>query len=81
MHFLGHLGGEFAGGAEDQDLDGAAGGIGLLDGGDGEGGRLAGAGLGLAHHIVACEDHGNGRRLDGGRFLESERLDGFENGG
>jgi len=31
-----------------------------------EGGRLAGAGLGSAEEIAACEYYGNGLRLDGG---------------
>jgi len=31
-----------------------------------ESGRLAGAGLRCAEEIFACEDYGNGLRLDGG---------------
>jgi hypothetical protein len=33
-----------------------------------EPGRLAGAGLGGAEEISACEDYGNGLRLDGGGY-------------
>jgi hypothetical protein len=80
VNLVGHLGGQFPGGAEDEDLDGAVGCVGLFDGGNGEGGGFAGSGLGLPHHVVPFEKDGNGGGLDGGGFLEAQRFDGLENG-
>ena len=80
VNLIGHLLGEFACGTEDQDLDGTVLGIDLLDSGDGEGGRLAGARLGLADKIAAGKQDRDGGGLDRGSFLESElghRLENF----
>ena len=79
VDFAGDLGREFAGGAKDEDLDGRKRGVGLLDGGNGEGGGFSGAGLGLPDDITSGEQHGNGGGLDGGSFLEAEFVYCFEN--
>ena len=54
VHFPGHLGGQLAGGAEDQHLHGVQGGIGFFDRGNGEGGGFARSGLRLPDDIFAC---------------------------
>jgi hypothetical protein len=53
VDLLGDLHGQFAGRAQDQHLDGVLLRVGHLDRRDGKGGGLAGAGLGLADHILA----------------------------
>ncbi len=53
-------------------------GIDELDGGDAEGGGLAGAGLRLADDVGAAEQHGDGRGLDRRGFLEAHPLDRLE---
>jgi hypothetical protein len=45
--------GQLAGGGEDEGLAGLDGGVDLLQDGDGEGGGLASAGLGLGDDVVA----------------------------
>lgn len=77
VDFFGDLDSEFARGAEDDGLDGAEVGIDFFDGGDGEGGGFAGAGLGLADDVAAGEEHGDGFGLDGRSFFEAELVDGF----
>ena len=47
---------------------GLAVGFDLFEDGDGEGGRLAGPGLGLAHHVHARHRPGNQARLNGRRL-------------
>jgi hypothetical protein len=46
--------GELTGGGEDQGLAGLDAGVDLLEDRDGEGGGLAGTGLGLGDNVVAC---------------------------
>ncbi len=61
--------GEFAGGFEDEAL-GFAERLDLGEDGEGEGGGLAGTGLGGPDHVPACQDHGDGLGLDwGGGFV------------
>ena len=72
------LDGELAGGAEDEDLDGAELGVGFLNGRDGEGGGLAGTGLGLADDVLAGHQNGDGGGLDGRGLLEAKFGYGFE---
>ena len=74
---LGDLVGEFAGGLEDE-ADGAAGGFVLGEGGEGEGGGFAGAGLGGPDDVPAFQDEWNGLGLDGGRGGVAGLGDGFE---
>ena len=76
--FIADLHGQLAGGAEDQHL-----GVGvvvrvhhLFDGGDTEGCGLAGAGAGLADHVAAGHQHGDGLLLDGGERLIAGVLNG-----
>ena len=57
---------ELAGGGQDDRLGALAAGFEHLDQGDAEGGRLAGARLGLADDVVAVEGLGDEGRLDGG---------------
>jgi hypothetical protein len=45
---------QLTGRSQDQSLAGLQGAIDLLQGGDGEGGSLAGTGLGLSDDIVTC---------------------------
>jgi hypothetical protein len=45
--------------------------VNFLKDGDGEGGRLSGAGLGLSDNIAALEDRDDGSLLDGGRPFET----------
>ena len=61
------LDGQFAGRHQHQRLRrrGLAVRLQLLEDGDGEGGRLAGAGLGLAHHVHPGQRAGNHPRLHG----------------
>jgi hypothetical protein len=46
--------GELTGGGEDQGLAGLDAGVDLLEDRDGEGGGLAGTGLGLGDNVVTC---------------------------
>ncbi len=46
-----------------------------------EGGRLAGAGLGLAEHVVAGQQHGDRGRLDRRRRFVADVRDGLEDRG
>ena len=75
---LGDLDGKFARGAEDDDLGGGEGGVNALDGGDGEGGGFAGAGLGLADDVRAGEEGRDGGGLDWGGLLEPDLVDGLQ---
>ena len=82
---LANLGGEFAGWAQDEGADHAAlVPAGLLgepvQHGQGEGGRLAGAGLGDAEHITSVEDVGDGLGLNGGGGLVPEGGEGPHDG-
>ena len=77
-NFLGDLHGEFARGAEDQDLRRAETGIDFFDGGERERGGLAGASLRLADHIGAGQEGGDGLGLDVGGFLVAHLRDGLE---
>src|SRR6187399_618402 len=70
LECLGDLDRELARWREDQRLCGAQLDIDLREDGQGEGRRLAGAGLGLAQKVRAAEESGNGLRLDGrGSFV------------
>ena len=53
VHLAGHLGGQLAGGAEDEHLHGVKCGIGFFDRGNGEGGGFARSGLRLPDDIFA----------------------------
>jgi hypothetical protein len=64
---LGHLDGQLAGGRQHQHLGGAALQVDARQHGQGEGRRLAGAGLGLAHQVAPFQQQGDGAGLDGGR--------------
>ena len=72
------LGSEFARGAKNQHLHGAQIGIGLLDGRDGECGRLSRSGLGLADDVLARHQHGNGRRLNWRGLFKAQFINGLE---
>ena len=81
--FIADLHGQLTGGAEDQHL-----GVGvvvrvhhLFDGGDTEGCGLAGAGAGLADHVAAGHQHGDGLLLDGGERLIAGVLNGTDHFG
>ncbi|MFO1530046.1 MAG: hypothetical protein U1F77_10040 [Kiritimatiellia bacterium] len=76
---LGDLQAEFAGGAEDEGLDGGAGGIGELQQRQAEGGGLAGAGLGEGDHVAfALDEQGDDLGLDRGGLLEAQLRDALE---
>ena len=81
---LGHLGGQFAGGSEDKGPHLAGAGTGAmakaLQHRQGEPGRLAGAGLGRGHHIVALEHGRDAGQLDGGRGAVALGRHGLEQG-
>ena len=78
VHRLGHLHGELAGRHEHEGdgLRPADGRIDQLQRRQGEGGRLAGAGGGLAEHVAAGEDRRDGVALDRRRLLVAERGEG-----
>ncbi len=78
---LGHLDREFARRREHQGLRRAAPGDEATQHGQRESGGLAGAGLGLAQHVVAREEHGNGRGLDRRGRLVADLGQGLEHGG
>ena len=79
MDLVGHLLGQFTGRTEDEGLDGLAGGVDLLDRGNGEGGGLSGASLGLAHQITPGKEYGDRGGLNRGGLFESELGHGLEN--
>ena len=81
VHLVGYLLGKLAGRAEDQDLDGLACRIDLLNGGNGEGRGLAGACLGLTDKITASQEDGNGCGLNRSGFFETELGDCLDNFG
>ena len=72
------LDGELAGGGEDESLRLPHLGVEALEDADGEGGRLAGARLGLGDHVASLHDGLDRALLDGGGFLESVRVDAPE---
>ena len=63
--------GKLTGGSKDEGLDSLDGGVNALENGDGEGGGLAGTGLGLGDHIVALDDGDDGTSLNGRGALET----------
>ena len=76
------LGRQFAGGLEDEGAGHAGPGASLFKAGQhgqGEGGGLAGAGLGDAENIAALQGVGDGLRLDGGGRGVTGGFDGCEN--
>nr|BFF16960.1 hypothetical protein GCM10025730_04810 [Promicromonospora thailandica] len=77
---VGDLHGELAGGGQDEGLDLAQGGVDGGEEGEAEGGGLAGSGLGDAGDVAACEELGDGARLDGGGGDEAELVDGCHEG-
>ena len=77
VDFAGDLGGEFAGGDEDEGLEGD-GRIGELKDGKGEGRGFACAGFGLADDILATEDGGDEFGLDVGGVGEAGIGDALE---
>jgi hypothetical protein len=77
---LGHLDGELAGGGEDEHLRVALVDVDLVEGGQGEGGGLAGAGLGFAQDVVAGEQVRDAGGLDGRRGLVADLGEGGQNG-
>ncbi len=70
FHLRGDLGGQFAGGREDQRLHGHVF-VRFMQDGQAERRGLARAGASLAEHILAVEDMGNELGLDGGGVFES----------
>ena len=73
------LAGQLAGGGDHEGADGCACATAhQLQGGQDEGGRLAGAGLGAAQDVTAGEGEGDGLFLDGGGFGVAEALDSLE---
>ena len=78
MDFLGNLHGQFARGAKDEDLHGALPRIDFFDGGNGEGGRFAGARLRLADDVAALHEERDGFGLDGRGLFEAEFIDGLQ---
>ena len=52
--------------------------VGLFDGGNGERGGLAGAGLRLADDVASGHQDGNGLRLDGRGLFKAEFVNGLE---
>lgn len=79
------LGGEFAGGSEDEDADGFATRVGWVfvegvEDGNGKSGRFSGAGLSAADEVAPSEEEGNGlgldRRGDGVILVAEGFLDG-----
>ena len=74
MHGLGHLDRQFARGHEHEALHGALAGFELVENGQGEGSGLAGAGLGLADHIVAGQHGRDQGGLDRGGRGEAKRF-------
>ena len=82
----GDLGDELAGGRQHEGAAGrraVRGGVGehALDDRQREGGRLAGAGLGRAHHVAALQHHRNRLRLDRRHGLVAHFGHGALNGG
>jgi hypothetical protein len=69
---------ELTGGGEDERLASLDAGVDLLKGGDGEGSRLTGTGLGLGDDIVALDDGHDGALLDSGGALETVGVDTTE---
>jgi hypothetical protein len=69
---LGHLYGEFPRRRQHERLHGRAPGFQPLKDGQGEGGSLARAGLGLADHVTPFEEQRNRPLLDGRRGLVSD---------
>jgi hypothetical protein len=78
VDLLGNLDGQLACRAQDQNLDLPQVGVNLLDRRDGERGGFAGAGLGLADHVLAREQNGDGLRLDGRCLFKPQFINGFQ---
>ena len=78
VDFLRHLHGQLARRAQDEHLHRAQVGVGLLDGGNGERGGLAGAGLGLADHVLARHEDRDGGGLDRRALLKAQFINGFQ---
>ncbi len=76
--FFGHLDGQFTRGAQDDALDVLFARVDAFQQGNAEGGRLAGAGLGLADDVAAFEDVGDGQGLDGRGFFKAHLFDGLQ---
>jgi hypothetical protein len=70
--------GKLTGGSEDKGLASLDGGVDLLEDRDGEGGGLAGTGLGLSDNIVALDDGHDGALLDSRGALETVGVDTTE---
>ena len=82
----GDLGGELAGGGEDEDACAALGGRAGCAGeavqeGEGEGGGFAGSGLGQAEEVAAFQEEGDGLGLDGGGGGVAFFGEGLQEGG
>src|SRR3569833_2121000 len=78
VDFFGDLPGEFARGAENKNLYKALRGIGFFNGGNGERGGFAGAGLGLADDIRALDERRDGLGLNGRGLFETEFINGLQ---
>jgi len=70
--------GQFTGGAEDESLSARSVDVDLLEARDGEGGGFTGTGLGLRDDVVALGAWNDSSHLDGGRLLETIRVDTSE---
>jgi hypothetical protein len=77
-HRLGHLDAELPGRGEHEGLGLGVVGVEILEHRQPEGGGLAAAGLRLADHVVAGEQLGDRLRLDRGRLLVAELVEGPE---
>lgn len=73
--YLLDLHGQLASGREDEGLALADAGVDRLQDRDGEGGRLAGTGLGLRNDVMALEAGHDGALLDGRGLLEAVSVD------
>jgi hypothetical protein len=79
---LGHLGGQLAGGHQDQGAGAAGLGLGHpLEGGQAEGEGLARTGLGLAAHVAAGQGIADGELLDRKRPVDALLGEGLDQGG
>jgi hypothetical protein len=72
------LGGQFAGGREDEGLRLLGGCVDALEGADRERGSLARARLGLGDHVASLDHLADGALLNGGGLLEAEAVDAAE---
>ena len=74
----GHLHGQFAGRAQDQNLRGAYARIHAFDCGDGKSGGFSRTGAGKSGDVLAGKEGGNGGSLDGGSLFETHLFDGLQ---